>query len=74
MITTELSLVAHYRPEVMERVLRVIRHRGFKVIQLQMKLADDKIWCDMQLQSERAIHLLTEQLRKLYDVIDVSLD
>ena len=69
---TELTIVANHRPEVLERILRVIRHRGFVVINFKMKLESNKIWCDLVVESKRDIHLLTNQIAKLYDVIDVT--
>lgn len=63
-----LVLTAAQRPEVMERILRVARHRGFKVTQMQMRINDDNVSLDMEVDSERAIELLTNQLTKLIDV------
>ncbi|RTR37180.1 acetolactate synthase 2 small subunit [Shewanella canadensis] len=65
-----LTLTLAQRPEVLERVLRVVRHRGFKVTRMNMQLEDSKIASlDMVVESERAIELLTNQLEKLIDVI-----
>lgn len=70
MINT-LTLTLAHRPEVLERVLRVVRHRGFKVTGINMQLEDGKTASlDMALESERAIELLTTQLEKLIDVIE----
>ena len=49
---TEITLVANHRPETLERILRVIRHRGFTVTNMQMKLDNEKIWLDLTVQSE----------------------
>ncbi|RTR30112.1 acetolactate synthase 2 small subunit [Shewanella atlantica] len=66
-----LTLTLAHRPEVLERVLRVVRHRGFKVTKMNMQLEDGKTASlDMALESERAIELLTTQLEKLIDVIE----
>lgn len=65
-----LTLTLAQRPEVLERVLRVVRHRGFKVTRMNMQLEDCKTASlDMAVESERAIELLTNQLEKLIDVI-----
>ncbi len=65
-----LTLTLAQRPEVLERVLRVVRHRGFKVTRMNMQLEDSKTASlDMAVESERAIELLTNQLEKLIDVI-----
>ena len=37
------DLIAQHRPEVLERILRVIRHRGFTVTKMEMALIDDKV-------------------------------
>ncbi len=68
----DITLVAHHRPEVLERILRVIRHRGFTVIAMKTHLENEKIWLDATVQSSRDLSLLTSQLMKLYDVIDVT--
>ena len=52
-ITTEITVVANHRPETLERILRVVRHRGFTVVNMQMKLNNNKIWLDFSVQSER---------------------
>ncbi|QFU21092.1 acetolactate synthase 2 small subunit [Shewanella eurypsychrophilus] len=66
----QLSLTLVQQPEVLERVLRVVRHRGFKVTKMEMQLADDTALLHMQVESDRAIELLTNQIEKLYDVIN----
>ncbi|WP_076415556.1 acetolactate synthase 2 small subunit [Shewanella sp. UCD-KL12] len=66
----QLALTLAQRPEVLERVLRVVRHRGFTVTKMEMQVADDTAQLQMSVESERAIELLTNQIDKLYDVID----
>ncbi|NRB22974.1 acetolactate synthase 2 small subunit [Shewanella sp.] len=67
----QLSLTLVQQPEVLERVLRVVRHRGFKVTKMDMQLAGEhNVRLTMHVESERAIELLTNQLDKLVDVID----
>lgn len=64
-----LELTVQQRPEVLERVLRVTRHRGFTITQMQMRMNDDaSLSLDMEVDSERAIELLSNQLNKLIDV------
>ncbi|MBB1383171.1 acetolactate synthase 2 small subunit, partial [Shewanella sp. SR41-2] len=36
-----LEITVQQRPEVLERVLRVTRHRGFKVTQMQVRINED---------------------------------
>lgn len=69
-----LALNLKSKPEALERVLRVIRHRGFKVANLTMQQgAVNNANIQLTLESEREIVLLTNQLNKLIDVIDTEL-
>lgn len=64
-----LELELHQRPEVLERVLRVTRHRGFKVTMMNMRSGQNNhSHLDLEVDSERAIELLSNQLTKLVDV------
>ena len=64
-----LEITVQQRPEVLERVLRVTRHRGFKITQMQVRINDDaSMGIDLWVEAERAIELLTTQLDKLIDV------
>ncbi|WP_439240333.1 MULTISPECIES: acetolactate synthase 2 small subunit [unclassified Lonepinella] len=74
MLLHELTIVANPSPEVLERILRVVRLRGYSVTKLTMKLENDKVWLDFCVTSTREIHLLINQLAKLHDVVDVSCD
>ncbi|MEZ9199824.1 acetolactate synthase 2 small subunit [Shewanella sp. 10N.286.54.B9] len=66
-----IAINVQQRPEVLERVLRVVRHRGFNITNLVMQLNDNNTSSiDMSLQSDRAIELLTNQINKLIDVLD----
>ncbi|PPS59005.1 acetolactate synthase 2 small subunit [Pantoea sp. BRM17] len=37
----QLSIEARFRPEVLERILRVVRHRGFQVCAMNMGSASN---------------------------------
>ncbi|WP_350432420.1 acetolactate synthase 2 small subunit [Shewanella sp. H8] len=64
-----LEITVQQRPEVLERVLRVTRHRGFKVTQMQVHINDDaSMAIALWVEAERAIELLSNQLDKLIDV------
>jgi acetolactate synthase II small subunit len=64
-----LEITLQQCPEVLERVLRVTRHRGFKVTQMQMRINDDaSMALNIWVEAERAIELLSNQLDKLIDV------
>ncbi|MCL1076254.1 acetolactate synthase 2 small subunit [Shewanella dokdonensis] len=64
-----LVLTLEQRPEVLERVLRVTRHRGFRVCDMRLSEQEDKrLLLDMAVDSDKAIELLSRQLDKLMDV------
>ncbi|TNH01983.1 acetolactate synthase 2 small subunit [Testudinibacter sp. TR-2022] len=67
----QLTLQAQWRPEVLERVLRVVRHRGYRVSQLQMTSSAEHISLNFSVSSERSIEALVSQLSKLFDVQSV---
>ena len=68
----QIDLTAQHRPEVLERILRVIRHRGFTVTQMEMQLIDDKVRLKFTVKSDRTLELLVSQLEKLPDVVEIN--
>lgn len=69
MIEHQLLVKACQRPEILERILRIVRHRGFRVCAMNMEQSyDNKIHLNLTVTSERPLHLLTSQLDKLMDV------
>ena len=68
----QIDLTAQHRPEVLERILRVVRHRGFTVTQMDMQLIDDKVPLKFTVKSDRTLELLVSQLEKLPDVIEMK--
>lgn len=66
------ELTAQHRPEVLERVLRVIRLRGFTVTNMEMTLVDTQVRLKISVRSERTFDLLVNQLAKLPDVVKVN--
>ena len=68
----QIDLTAQHRPEVLERILRVVRHRGFTVTQMDMQLIDDKVRLKFTVKSDRTFDLLVSQLEKLPDVIEMK--
>ena len=68
----QIELTAQHRPEVLERILRVIRHRGFTVTQMDMQLVDDKVRLKFTVKSDRTLDLLVSQLEKIYDVVEIK--
>ncbi|MGL6262210.1 acetolactate synthase 2 small subunit [Vibrio sp. WXL103] len=69
-----LDIKADDKPVLLERVLRIVRHRGFVVKQVagtqnhDSKIASVEIIVD----SDRPISFLTNQIEKLWDVISVD--
>ena len=68
----QIDLTAQHRPEVLERILRVVRHRGFTVTQMDMQLIDDKVRLKFTVKSDRTLELLVSQLETLPDVIEMK--
>ena len=68
----QIDLTAQHRPEVLERILRVVRHRGFTVTQMDMQLIEDKVRLKFTVKSDRTLELLVSQLEKLPDVIEMK--
>nr|WP_311463195.1 acetolactate synthase 2 small subunit [uncultured Aggregatibacter sp.] len=68
----QIELTAQHRPEVLERILRVVRHRGFTVTQMDMQLIDGKVRLKFTVKSDRTLELLVSQLEKLPDVIEMK--
>ncbi|MDG6229946.1 acetolactate synthase 2 small subunit [Glaesserella parasuis] len=68
----QFAIKANKRPETLERLLRVIRHRGFEVLSLNVENNGSEITLNVTVQSERAVELLFNQLVKLPDVITLS--
>ena len=66
------DLIAQHRPEVLERVLRVIRLRGFTVTNMDMALIETQVQLKITVQSDRTFDLLVNQLAKLPDVIEIK--
>ena len=66
------DLIAKHRPEVLERVLRVIRLRGFTVTNMDMALVDTQVQLKITVKSDRTFDLLVNQLAKLPDVIEIK--
>ena len=68
----KLELVARHRPEVLERILRVTRHRGFTVTTMEMTLIETQVRLKITVKSDRTLDLLVNQLAKLPVVLMVN--
>ncbi|MCP1439089.1 acetolactate synthase II small subunit [Erwinia persicina] len=75
MMQHQLSIEARLRPEILERILRVVRHRGFQVCAMNMSSGEnsDSINIAMTVASQRPVDLLSTQLSKLMDVATVHI-
>ncbi|HCW97568.1 MULTISPECIES: acetolactate synthase 2 small subunit [Pantoea] len=71
----QLSIEARFRPEILERILRVVRHRGFQVCAMNMGAVanSENINIEMTVASQRSVDLLSSQLSKLMDVACVQI-
>lgn len=68
----KLELVTRHRPEVLERILRVARHRGFTVTTMEMTLIESQVRLKITIRSNRTLDLLVNQLAKLPDVNEIK--
>ncbi|ATF94817.1 Acetolactate synthase isozyme 2 small subunit [Cedecea neteri] len=75
MMQHQLSVQARFRPETLERVLRVVRHRGFQICSMNMAAEGntDNINIELTVASLRPVELLFTQLSKLVDVACVEI-
>ena len=75
MMQHQVALQARFNPETLERVLRVVRHRGFQICAMNMATAADarNINIELTVASQRPVELLFSQLRKLVDVACVEI-
>ncbi|MER5079507.1 acetolactate synthase 2 small subunit [Providencia stuartii] len=75
MIQHQLAILARFRPEVLERILRVTRHRGFQISSMTMDhMPDgDNVNIEMTVNSQRPLAQLYAQLTKLSDVSEVEI-
>lgn len=69
----QIQIIAQDQLAALERILRVIRHRGGVVSTMTMKTEHTKIYLDIHLITDRAISALQRQLEKLIDVEDVRI-
>lgn len=72
MVYHSLFIKARFCPEVVERILRVTRYRGFELCSLNMtscqEVHNKQITLLLTVFSSKKIHLLYSQLNKLMDV------
>lgn len=68
-----LTIQGNNSPELLERLLRVVRHRGFKVQNLNAETSENeqKLQLTLTVYSERDISLLIKQLDKIFGITKV---
>ena len=75
MIQYKLFIKARFCTEILERILRVVRHRGFQVYSMNsyFKKHNNKIiHIEITIISNKSINLLILQLNKLIDIIYID--
>lgn len=68
------EILARHEEGVLERILRVCRHRNFAVSSFQARIDAEEQVVRIELagESDRPFQLLVRQLEKLFEVIDVE--
>ena len=63
MMQHQVAVQARFNPETLERVLRVVRHRGFQICSMNMETATDaqNISIELTVASPRPVDLLFSQ-------------
>ena len=64
-MSRQIQCVVHHSPEALERVLQVVRIRGFRLLQLEMQHLGDEMHLKLRLEGERCFENLLKQLQKL---------
>ena len=71
-MTHTFNVTVADKPAVLERLLRVTRHRGFRLQSLNVKSMGDEFSIQLSVDSEKPAIQLVNQLDKLYDVITIE--
>ena len=70
----QLELLCEQQPATLERLLRVVRFRGFRVNRMEVISDNTTTKVAMTVSSQRPLHLLTGQLLKNAEVVEVQLE
>ena len=70
----QLGIACRSQPDILERILRVIRHRGFTLEAITMTPAHSGQQFDVAVTvyGQRPLQLLVTQLEKLHDVLKLK--
>lgn len=58
----------------LERLCRVVRVRGFRIVRMTMESAGGYLEITLTLEGSRSVSMLQSQLEKLYTVVGVALE
>ncbi|QJC37718.1 acetolactate synthase 2 small subunit [Enterobacteriaceae endosymbiont of Donacia bicoloricornis] len=69
----QLFIKTNISPDIIERIIRIIRHRGFliKTIDINVKYKLENINFKLIVKSYKSIDFLVKQIKKLIDVLDI---
>ncbi|QJC36897.1 acetolactate synthase 2 small subunit [Enterobacteriaceae endosymbiont of Donacia vulgaris] len=69
----QLFIKTNISPEISERIIRIIRHRGFliKTINIDVVNKLKNINFKLIVKSYKSINFLVNQIKKLVDVLDI---
>lgn len=61
-----ITIEARFCPEILERILRVIRHRGFHICSMNMNITEsNNINLSLTVSSQRPLELLSRPVNKI---------
>ncbi|QJC31632.1 acetolactate synthase 2 small subunit [Enterobacteriaceae endosymbiont of Donacia tomentosa] len=71
----QLLIKTNISPEISERIIRIIRHRGFVIKTMKMEVISrlKNITFNLTIKSYKSINLLIKQIEKLIDVIHIAI-
>lgn len=69
-----IEFTAKNQAELLERVFRTVRHRGFSVLSSKMDLntRTNLFHVELCVTSKRPVEYLTKQLEKLWDLVELE--
>ncbi|MEM9103908.1 MAG: acetolactate synthase 2 small subunit [Pseudomonadota bacterium] len=67
-----LTIIAHSKPDCLERILQRVRHRGFTIQKLSVQFEATEYQIFLTVNDSRPIRHLITQIQKLQDIVDVQ--
>ncbi|QJC29493.1 acetolactate synthase 2 small subunit [Enterobacteriaceae endosymbiont of Plateumaris pusilla] len=70
----KIHINTYISPEIIERILRIIRHRGFRIYSMKVNsiIEIGNILIEIIVESTKPVDFLVKQLSKLIDVFDIK--